>query len=73
MAENKQLEETLRKHLEQRGALLQALERIEGAIITLNNIIHPEQYRELLGAPKVTEAVETPKESKDKEVPVESK
>ena len=73
MAENKQLEETLRKHLEQRGALLQALERIEGAIITLNNIIHPEQYRELLGVPKVTEAVETPKESKDKEVSVESK
>ena len=52
MSDNKQLEETFRKYLEQKNALLQALERVEGALITLNNILNPEQHRELLGGPK---------------------
>ena len=67
MVENKQLEETLRKHLEQRAALVQALERIEGAIITLNNILRPEQHRELLGTnPNPVEAEASQEKSVEK-------
>ena len=37
------LEDRLQKYLEQRALLIQSLERIEGGIITLRDLINPKE------------------------------